>query len=130
MGIKSILLGVYDKQYKALMLITILLLVLAICVLGFQYVKTGEFVKKGVSLKGGITLTVPVISEINIDKLEKDISLQLPKSDVSIRTLTKGGVITDAIFEATDVDEETLLNTVRKVGLEIKENEYTIESMG
>jgi len=131
LGIKSTLLEIYDKKYKGLMILTIVLLFLAIGVLGYNYATTGEFIQKGVSLKGGITLTIPVDKDIDTDTLKKDIQNKLPKADIEIRRLTEAGMLVSVIIEASDVDEDALKNAVIESKLiELKEDNYTIESMG
>ena len=131
MGIKSTLLEIYDKKYKGLMIFTIVLLFLAIGVLGYNYATTGEFVKKGVSLKGGITITIPVDTDIDTGVLKTDLQDRLPKADIEIRRLTEAGMLVSIIIEASDIDEDALKNAVIESKLiELKEDNYTIESMG
>ena len=131
MGIKSKLLHIYDTRYKELMIFTIVILFLAIGVLGYNYATTGEFVQKGVSLKGGITLTIPTSIEINTDELKSDIQDRLPNADIEVRRLTEAGIIKSIIIEASDTDEDQLKQAVIASHLiELNENEYTIESMG
>jgi len=131
LGIKSKLLHIYDTRYKELMIFTVIILFLAIGVLGYNYATTGEFVQKGVSLKGGITLTIPTSTEINIDKLKSDMQDRLPKADLEVRRLTEAGIIKSVIIEASDTDEDELKQAVIASHLiELNKDEYTIESMG
>jgi preprotein translocase subunit SecF len=92
-GIKSTLLNIYDKQYKKLLIITIILLVLAIGILCYQYSITGEFVQKGVSLKGGITVTIPITKEVDIHKLQSDLNSMIARGDIGVRSVTEAGRI-------------------------------------
>ena len=55
----AVLEGIYDKHYKKLLVFPVLLLLLAFVQIGLQTAATGDFIHKGVSLKGGITVTVP-----------------------------------------------------------------------
>ena len=131
MGIKAKLLDIYDKRYKGLMILTIVLLVLAIGVLGYNYATTGDFVQQGVSLKGGITLTISQTSEIDTIALKKELLSQLPKADIEIRRLTEAGMLKSIIIEASDTDEDALKNAVTESKMiELQEGQYTIESMG
>ncbi|MFC1800594.1 hypothetical protein ACFLYT_00915, partial [Nanoarchaeota archaeon] len=61
---------IYDKHYKALLLIPLLMLVFAIGQIGYQTAVTGDFIYKGVSLKGGttVTLTSGDIDVVNLDR--------------------------------------------------------------
>lgn len=131
LGIKTKLLAIYDKRYKELMIITVAILFIAIGVLFYNYATTGEFLQKGVSLKGGITLTLHTSIEIDTLALKKSLQSQLPKSDIEIRRLTEAGMLKSIIIEASDTDEDALKNAVAASKLiELKEDQYTIESMG
>jgi preprotein translocase subunit SecF len=129
-GIKLSLLNIYDKQYKKLLLITIFLLLIAIGFLCFQYATTGEFVQKGVSLKGGITVTIPITQEIDMNKLQSDISSLLPAADIGVRSVTEAGRLKAIIIEASDVEIEQLESAIKQSGIELIEDKYTVESMG
>ena len=94
---------VYDKKYKLLLIIPFIMLFLALAQIGYQTYKTGEFIKKDVSLKGGVTVTVPYNQEIDISQIERQISLQFPKNDVTARTLRSAGAVAGIIVEA-DID--------------------------
>jgi hypothetical protein len=48
-----------DKHYKKFLIVTVTILILALAQIAYQTATTGDFIKKGVSLKGGITVTVP-----------------------------------------------------------------------
>ena len=130
MGIKDKILEVYDKKYKPLMLISFGILIIALIILGYSYSTTGEFVQKGVSLKGGITLTISVAQEPDIAAVEASLSETLPKADISVRKLTEAGQTKDLIIEAADVESEQLIEAVKTAGLELTEDNYTVESMG
>lgn len=131
LGIKSKLLDIYDKRYKGLMIFTIVLLFLALGVLGYNYASTGEFIKKGVSLKGGITLTVSVNQDIDTNALKFELQSRLPKADIEIRRLTEAGMLQSVIIEASDTDEDLLKETVAASSIiSITDDNYTIETMG
>lgn len=110
------------------MLISIALLVLSISVLGYQYATTGEFFKKGVSLSGGITLTVP--TDRIPPGVESTLQQQLPNADLTIRTLAEAGTIRALVIEAADTTQEELLAAVQDTNIPIEEGNYNIESMG
>jgi len=91
MGIKQKLINTYDKKYKPLMFLSFAILMVAMAILGYSYYTTGEFVQKGVSLKGGITLTISVDQEPDMAALEANLKSSMPKADVSVRKLTEAG---------------------------------------
>lgn len=118
--------SIYEDHYKKLLIIPFLMLLLAFVQIGYQYNNTGDFVNRGVELKGGITLTIPEKS-YDIYELEQILNTELG-GDVSVRRIsqTKG-----ILIEASDVDEDALLGKVEEVIGELDpEKDYSLEEMG
>ena len=67
---KKKLVEIYDKQYKKLLFIPFIILLISSALIGYNYSVTGDFVNKGVSLKGGSTITINKATDII--SLEKD----------------------------------------------------------
>ncbi len=130
MSLKQSLLSIYDKQYKALMIFSFVVLALSIVMLGMAYARTGEFFAKGVSLKGGITMTIPVHQAVDIHALESSLSQRFPASDIGVREISDAGITTAVIIEASDVSVEDLQSSISEFGISLKEGEFSIESMG
>ena len=59
----------YKEKYKPLMWIMFILLLLSICQIAYQTATTGDFVNRGITLKGGISLTVFSRQSIDTDSL-------------------------------------------------------------
>ncbi len=132
----SFIKNIYEKEYKKLLIFSFLLLFLAIGQIAFQIITTGDFVEKGISLKGGMSMIVP--TDKNVDKyaLEAAISEKMPEIDVTVRTLTQGGKVTGFIIES-DLDisdtqkiDDIVNNVMISTGLDLKKNDYSIEGMG
>src|SRR3990167_6363988 len=102
-SIKHSLMDFYDKKYKLLLIIPFLILFFSIAQIGYQIYSTGDFMNRDVSLKGGVTVTVPYEKETDVGQLEKQISSQFQKNDVSVRTLRSTGAVVGVIVEA-DID--------------------------
>jgi len=124
---KFFLKRIYEKQYKKLLIIPILLLVLAMLQIGMQTVQTGDFLNKGVSLKGGLTVTVE--KSANIDELQRFLDDSFPGSDISVRAVSKTGVQVGTIIEASDVEAEAIMPLLEE-SLKLEEGEYSVEVMG
>ncbi len=73
----------YDKNYKLLLLIPVVILLISLVYLGFFYEKNGDFIKKDVSLSGGTSITIN--GEIDQNKLESPLKEKFP--DVSFTRL-------------------------------------------
>lgn len=130
MSIKSKLLGVYDKKYKKLMIISFLLLLLSFGYLGYNYATTGELFKKGVSLKGGITLTISTQEKHDLGQIEEILKKELPKADITTREITEAGKPKAIVIEASDTTPDELIETAKKTRLGLREENYNLESMG
>ena len=127
---KNKLLEIYDKQYKKLLIIPFVLLFLAIGMIGFTYVSTGDFVNKGISLKGGSTITIS--KSVDVTGLETYLKQQFPKGDISVRSLTTAGkVIGIAIdSDAQDSKEIKVMTDVLVTKLGLTKADYGVEIMG
>ncbi len=74
----------YDRQYKLLIVIPIIILIASIVYISFFYIQHNDFIYKDVSLSGGTSITLH--GDVDSAKLESDLKLQF--SDLSIRKLT------------------------------------------
>ena len=116
----------YMKHNKRLLIIPILLLLLCTSFLTLKYVRTGEIIDRGVSLKGGITLTVADTKDLGIkDTLEKE----FPETDI-VMNIIKGSTRTGLIISA-DITEDSDISRFRDViEKELGTKDYNIEIMG
>jgi preprotein translocase subunit SecF len=130
LSFKETLLSIYDKQYKKLMAASFLILLASAVFLGVSYARTGEFFEKGVSLKGGITMTVPISHVVDIHQLGNALSARFPRADIGVREITEAGAPVALIVEAADVSEEELQSALPEFGVPLEEGKYSIESMG
>jgi len=123
---------IYEKKYKFLLIIPFILIVLAIIQIGVQTAVTGDFVNKGISLKGGSTITVEYDSSISVQTIESMLNEKFPLAEVSIRVLSSAGKTTAIAIDsdAQDNDEIDVLVKVVKSELNIKDDQYSVEVMG
>ena len=118
------------------MIIPLVLLVLSLGVLVETYLTTGDFINRGVSLKGGVQVTVFSEKNINTDALEYALSEDYPGRDINVRALqSAGSQIGFTVAIDLDVKEqEEILPLIEKIGehtnLELKEDDYNIELIG
>ena len=126
---------IYENHYKKLLLIPILMIILSIAQIGLQYNETGDFLTKGVSLKGGITINIldPVLEE---SLIENTLSNSFPDADLEIRSLSKAGEKTGVVIKIDlDVNVKEDVQKLKNVLLEaiptltlndLEENIHTI----
>lgn len=129
MGIKASLIHVYDAKYKAFMLFSLLLLLLCLGVLGYKYATTGEFVQKGVSLKGGLTITIPLDKDFDQTQVQSSLENSFPKADITVRKVSEAGTTQGIIVEAADVKTEEVLEALHKQ-LVFDSKTASVEEMG
>lgn len=129
----SSLKGLYNDRYKKLLIIPIVILALAIAQIAFQTSATGDFIRKDVSLKGGLTVSVLASEELDIDSLESSLSSDFPGNDISVRSLKASGATTGVIITADmegERSDELLSSVEDKLGIKLTSENHTIEIMG
>ncbi len=123
---------IYERKYKTLMIIPFVILFLAILQIGYQAYTTGDFLNRGVSLKGGSTITLNNVASVSQEELELYLQGNFPKAEISVRTLTTAGKTTGLAIES-DFQEQSDINSLleslgKKVNLE--KSPYGVEVMG
>lgn len=107
----------YDKYYKQLLIIPFLMLLAAIIVIGVQYAQTGEFINKGISLKGGTAITITQdfasLDSIDAATLEQVLRHDFPKADISVRTQQQLSEIV-AIDVEVDITDDVQLEAFKQ----------------
>ena len=109
------------------------MLLLSLFQIGFQYANTGDFVNKGVSLKGGSTITVATsLNQGEIDQLQETLSASFNYADVSVRSLSSAGQVTaitveSSLQEGSELD--SLTNMVSNL-TEVAASEFSVEITG
>ena len=98
----------YDNNYKRNMWVTIVLLIISIIIIAGTAFTTGDVIHRGISLKGGVTVTVPYEGVVNIEELQQNLQNKLGGS-INIRALSKTGTTIGFIIDASDVDADDLV---------------------
>lgn len=107
-------LAFYENNYKKLLIFSLLIVVLSLGVIGFKLAITGDFIDKGVSLKGGVTVTVLTDQPVDLNELKTFLLESLPESDISIKTTSEFGVQKSVIVDASDVTAEALIKALQQ----------------
>jgi len=121
---------IYDKNYKFLLIIPLLLLILSLAYIGYFYNKNGDFIKKDVSLTGGTTITLFPKEKINIENLRQSLSEKV--QDFSIRELSdfrtgrQEAVVIESSIESSELKQ--ILEGILEY--ELTEDNSTIEFTG
>ncbi len=113
----------YNKNYKFLLIIPIILLTLSLGYLGYFYKENGDFIRKDVSLTGGTTITIFPKQEIDILELKSLLSEKL--QDFNIREISN---IRSGKQEAIVIESSMDSSELRQVLEQILEYELTDEN--
>ena len=120
----------YNKYYKVLTLIPIILLLGSLGVIYMNYLKTGDFVNMDVTLKGGITATVTTTQRF--PNLESDLK-SLLNTELTVRTLAEFGSNEQLglLIEVPDVPDAQLKEALEQtLGFPLTDNNYSTEQIG
>tara|TARA_Y100000310_G_C20665249_1_gene807129 strand:+ start:1647 stop:2537 length:891 start_codon:yes stop_codon:yes gene_type:complete len=123
--------SVYYKSYKKLFYLPLILVILALAVLVFNWNTTGDFIDKDVSLTGGTTATI-YTTDLFPD-LEDSLTELFPNSDFFVRTLDEFGSDDQVgiVVEVADVDALDLEAALESIlGFELNENNFSVEFVG
>lgn len=118
----------YEKNYKKILVIPYILLMIAILFLVFNYTSSGEIIERDISLKGGTSIT---IYKEGIDHNEIESFLKEKFSDIRVRGLTdfSSGKNIGIIVEFSGV-EESLIKDNLKEKIDFNEEDYSSETTG
>jgi preprotein translocase subunit SecF len=122
----------YDRNYKKLLLIPFIILGLSILQILIQTAVTGDFVNKGISLKGGVTVTVQTDQKLELRHLETQLRNAFPDNDINVRSFARSGQFAGVVIEADiDVDnQEELDRIVQAITHFTQSTEYSVEGIG
>lgn len=124
--------GVYEQKYKLLLIFTFLILFLAILQIVFQVITEGDFVHRGISLKGGSTLTLDYPPSLSASALEFSLQEKFPGLEFNVRTLSSAGktiaLAVDSEAQDSSQIEEVLDFLQKKYAL--AKSEMSVEVMG
>jgi preprotein translocase subunit SecF len=121
----------FNKNYKKLMLIPILILLLSFGLLIYQYSSTGEIIPRGAGLKGGISITIRSSVELTPGELTSILKSDFSQRDILTKVITTSQGTKAYIIE-TDFDESELASleaVVQKTFQGLKKEDYSIEIM-
>ena len=124
----------YDKHYKKALIIPFAILLIAIILIVVQIVNTGEFVNKGISLRGGLSISILTDNNIDVTQLQLQLQDEYPEYEVAVRSLAETGRQVGVTIEAgVDTNDNTGINNLIdsvETHTGIDSSEYSIEAIG
>lgn len=120
----------FDKYYKLLMLIPILLVIISLFYIGNFYSKNNDFFLKDVSLSGGTVLTLTNVSNLDVNAFEN--SLREKFSEISLRKLTNSrtGEISAIILESSEQPNDFKTEVEKLLGYTLNNDNSSTEFTG
>lgn len=122
---------IYEDQYKKLIFIPFLILLVAITIILVNVAQTGDFVNKGYSLEGGISITV-IAENVNVQELESALQSALPVAEINVRELSEAGSTRGFTVESNMHDNgEAIINELDKLSPGLSDSDrISITTMG
>jgi preprotein translocase subunit SecF len=130
MGLKDTIKRFYETKYKALLLITLLLIPASFGVLLVSKVRTGDYFQKGVTLKGGDTYSIPLDHSLDVTALQAALERENPNADITARGISEFGQLTGVIIEVSDISEDQVLKSLKDNGVTVTPGHYSKENIG
>ena len=118
----------YDKNYKVLMAIPLIIVIASLVYLFMFYSKTGDFFNKDVSLKGGTTITLTG----DVDAIALESALKSQFEEVSFRSLSdlRTGEKIALVIESS-AEPEALKGAIEEIlGFELTDKNSSTEFTG
>jgi len=122
---------IYFNNYKKLFIIPVIILIVAIAFLGYQYTQTGDIIEKDVTLKGGITATI--FTSESFPDIETQLQDSFPGKDIIVRDITQFGSDQHigVSVEISDVEQDELKEALEEItGLTLGSENYSLEIVG
>jgi preprotein translocase subunit SecF len=119
----------FDRNYKLLMFIPLIILIISLIYLGFFYSKNQEFLNRDVSLSGGTTITLN--GQTDSSNLEKTLSDKY-NGDVVFRKLTdiRTGETIAVVIEASIAPEQLKADIESILGYPLTSENSSVEFTG
>lgn len=121
----------YNKNYKKLIFIPLLFLIFDLIIIGGNYMETGDFISKDVSLEGGTTATI--YSDREFTDLQGVLETNFPESDIMVRDLAEFGTEKriGVIIEATQLKSDELQTAIeQEYNIELTSDIFSVEEVG
>ena len=130
-SLKASIINIYDHQYKKLLIIPAIVIIIAVAILLTSYSKTGSFFKKDISLSGGVSI-IAVTDYSDQAALQTDMAKRFPDADVSVRTLSQVGKNTGLVVEGAIQSDSEVNDFISFLSskLNIPASDFTVQKVG
>lgn len=119
------LITLHEKHYKKMILVPFIILLLSFVVIGNTYRTTGDFVEKGVSLKGGSSISF--LSDASRTQVESELPYSGTKS---VRTLSSAGTQVGLVVDVDTTDSAELDAITTFLEENYQASDFSVETIG
>jgi preprotein translocase subunit SecF len=124
----------YNTHYKLLAIIPSIIGIIALLLIFMHYQQTGDFMDRGISLKGGTTLMITLSQDVNADTLAANLREQFPGQEFNIRVLKSQGVVSSLAIETsmqgTAMDTDLIPAVEKELGIKLGKDDYSVNTIG
>ena len=123
----------YDKQYKLLMIIPIIITLIAIGIISYSMIYHGEPIKRDVTLKGGVTVTLSGYPDVSTAEIQDFLRQRFPGKDIEVQTISEAGTMKARFIESSDFNEQNanvLVSALSEKLPGLTKDNYTVETIG
>lgn len=130
MSFTSFMHYLYEHKYKQLLIAPVIIALICLVVIGTTFFKTGELVEKGISLKGGVSVSVQAVGQLSAEELQSDLRSQFSGADISIRELTRAGQKVGFVIEATNLEAKQIMSAVQSQIPGLSQDNFSVDTIG
>lgn len=113
-------------NYKAFVLISVAILLVSIGILANNYLTTGDFLKRGLELKGGTSIILNLQQQTDTTKLQ--IGLSSKFQDISVREIRGVSGYELSVEAPADADTNEILQELQSLGIQTEK--HSIRNVG
>ena len=123
--------SIYEKRYKLIVITSISIFLILMLGMFIKYSTTGVLLKRDISLKGGVVITIPFDNPKNFDVVFNEFKREFPNKDFNLRILGAGSK--SLAVESSDLSEKEILGVLSRFDYfkkYINNEEYTTVTVG
>ena len=123
----------HDTHYRTLLFIPLVLALLSVGSIAYLYLTTGDFLYRGISIKGGTSYTFSVTSVVDVASVEESLAGRFPDEEFTVREIGQSGQVSHLMVETslTGASEADLVSAVGGlVGTAFTSKDYAVEEVG
>ncbi len=121
----------YNRRYKLILIIPLVLFILSIAVIWSFNARYGDYIRKDFSLEGGVSATVYTDEKVEIKTIESLLKTEFG-DDVLVRSLsTIEGTAQGLLVESNNIDADSLKGILESaLGIELNDDNFFVEETG